>query len=36
VAEVWMDEWRDFYYQMNPGLGSILEIRWAKLIVTNN
>jgi polypeptide N-acetylgalactosaminyltransferase len=27
VAEVWMDEWRDFYYQMNPGLGSILEIR---------
>jgi hypothetical protein len=20
VAEVWMDEWRDFYYAMNPGL----------------
>lgn len=21
VAEVWMDEWRDFYYAMNPGIG---------------
>jgi len=21
VAEVWMDEWRDFYYAMNPGTG---------------
>lgn len=20
VAEVWMDEWGDFYYAMNPGL----------------
>lgn len=20
VAEVWMDEWRDFYYAMNAGL----------------
>ena len=19
VAEVWMDKWRDFYYEMNPG-----------------
>lgn len=23
VAEVWMDEWRDFYYAMNPG--SVIE-----------
>jgi hypothetical protein len=25
VAEVWMDEWREFYYLMNPG-------RWKKYI----
>lgn len=23
VAEVWMDEWKDFYYAMNPGLHQI-------------
>ncbi|KAF6212957.1 hypothetical protein GE061_010670 [Apolygus lucorum] len=23
VAEVWMDEWRDFYYAMNPGAHAI-------------
>jgi len=23
VAEVWMDEWRDFYYQMNPGFNEM-------------
>jgi hypothetical protein len=22
VAEVWMDEWRDFYYAMNPGIAN--------------
>lgn len=26
VAEVWMDEWRDFYYAMNPGLTVVLAI----------
>ena len=24
VAEAWMDEWKNFYYQMNPGTESIL------------
>lgn len=23
VAEVWMDEWRDFYYSMNPGARNV-------------
>ena len=23
VAEVWMDEWRDFYYAMNPGAKNV-------------
>ncbi|XP_050425179.1 polypeptide N-acetylgalactosaminyltransferase 5 isoform X1 [Adelges cooleyi] len=23
VAEVWLDEWRDFYYAMNPGASSV-------------
>ncbi|XP_046673810.1 polypeptide N-acetylgalactosaminyltransferase 5 isoform X1 [Homalodisca vitripennis] len=23
VAEVWMDEWRDFYYAMNPGAANV-------------
>ncbi|XP_050535086.1 polypeptide N-acetylgalactosaminyltransferase 5 isoform X1 [Daktulosphaira vitifoliae] len=23
VAEVWMDEWRDFYYAMNPGASNV-------------
>jgi len=23
VAEVWMDEWRDFYYAMNPGARNV-------------
>ena len=27
VAEAWMDEWKNFYYQMNPGTKSILNIR---------
>lgn len=22
VAEVWMDEWRDFFFEMNPGICS--------------
>ena len=26
VAEAWMDEWKNFYYQMNPGTESILNI----------
>jgi len=29
VAEVWMDEWREFYYLMNPG-------RWKKYIRNKN
>jgi len=24
VAEVWMDEWRDFYYAMNPGATNVI------------
>ncbi|KAL2723126.1 polypeptide N-acetylgalactosaminyltransferase 5 isoform X2 [Vespula maculifrons] len=24
VAEVWMDEWRDFYYAMNPGARNVV------------
>ena len=24
VAEAWMDEWKNFYYQMNPGIDSVL------------
>nr|CAD7195220.1 unnamed protein product [Timema douglasi] len=23
VAEVWMDEWREFYYLMNPGCSNM-------------
>lgn len=23
VAEVWMDNWRDFYYEMNPGTQAV-------------
>lgn len=30
VAEVWMDEWRDFYYSMNPGKYTTCEAKgWA-------
>jgi polypeptide N-acetylgalactosaminyltransferase len=23
VAEVWLDEWKDFYYAMSPGLSTV-------------
>lgn len=23
VAEVWLDEWREFYYAMSPGLAAV-------------
>ena len=23
VTQVWMDEWRDFYYSMNPGARNV-------------
>ena len=32
VAEAWMDEWKNFYYQMNPGTESILNILLCGLI----
>ena len=30
VAEVWMDEWRDFYYSMNPGARNVDIGEWHK------
>lgn len=37
VAEVWMDEWRDFYYAMNPGLlwPHLTVLGWVQLIAFN-
>lgn len=27
VAEVWLDEWREFYYAMSPGLPAVLNFK---------
>ena len=32
VAEAWMDEWKNFYYQMNPGTESILKILLCRVL----